>query len=141
MKGLQVALLFLLTGISFNIFSQDRVEEMRLQTEQRTRTETLRVLDSAVAWMDNGQHALADKKLLYVLNNMKSIPSDVTFYFGKNSYYLENYKQSIDWLNKYIQLKGTAGQFSQEAATILRNAEAGLMKERAKNAVKAEQVL
>src|SRR5689334_13903339 len=140
MKGI-AGLLLLLTGISFNLFSQDRAEELRLQTEQRKRTETLRVLDSAVALMDNGEYALADKKFLYVLNNVKSIPSDLTFYFGKNSFYLEKYKQSIDWLNKYIQLKGTAGQFYKEAVPLLKNAEAGLIKERAKDAAKVEQVL
>ncbi|HEU5292414.1 MAG TPA: hypothetical protein VFU05_17325 [Cyclobacteriaceae bacterium] len=143
MKGtrLQAGLLFLLTAISINLFSQSQAEEYRLQAEQRKRTETLRVLDSAVALMDHGEYALADKKLLYVLNNIKSIPSDLTFYFGKNSFYLEKYKQSIDWLNKYIQLKGTTGQFSKEATTLLRSAEAGLIKERAKDAEKAEQVL
>jgi hypothetical protein len=143
MKGtrLQVGLLLLLTGISTNLFSQDRTEEYRLQAEQRKRTETLRVLDSAIVLIEDGKYELADTKLLYVLNNIKSIPSDLTFYFGKNSFYLEKYKQSIDWLNKYIQLKGTAGQFYTEATTLLRNAEAGLIKERTKNAVKSEQVL
>jgi hypothetical protein len=146
MKGLrlQVAgLLLLFAGISFTAFSQDkeRAEAFRLEAEQRKRTETLRVLDSAIALMDNGEYALADKKLLYVLNSIKSIPSDLTFYFGKNSFYIQKYKQSIDWLNKYIQLKGTAGQFYKEATTILKNAETELIKERAKDAVKAEQVL
>lgn len=141
MKGIQVGLLLLLTGISFNVFSQDRAEELRLLAEQRKRAETLRVLDSAIALMDNGEYKAADTKLIYVLNNIKSIPSDLTFYFGKNSFYLDKYKQSIDWLNKYIQLKGTSGQFYKEAVTILRNAEAGLIKERAKDAEKVEQVL
>src|SRR5688572_20385488 len=142
MKGtrLQVGLLFFLAGISFTSFSQT-AEELRLIAEQRKRAETLRVLDSAVALMDNGEYALADTKLLYVLNNIKSIPSDLTFYFGKNSFYIHSYKQSIDWLNKYIQLKGPTGQHYKEATTILKNAEAELIKERAKNAVKAEQVL
>lgn len=141
MKGLRTGFLVFLIGISLNLFSQDRVEEFRLQAEQRKRTETLRVLDSAVAQMDNGEYALADEKFLYVLNNLKSVPSDVTFYFGKNSFYLDKYKQSIDWLNKYIQLKGTAGQFYKDATALLRSAEAGLIKERAQNAEKAEQVL
>jgi hypothetical protein len=118
-----------------------KAEEFRLQTEQRKRAETLRVLDSAVMLMDNGEYALAETKLLFVLNNIKSIPSDLTFYFGKNSYHLGKHRQSIDWLNKYIQLKGTNGQFSGEAIAILKKAEAGLINERAKEAVKAEQVL
>ena len=124
-------------------FSQDKelAEQFRLQAEQHKRTETLQVLDSAVIDMDNGEYASADKKLVYVLNNIKSVPSDLTFYFGKNSYYLGKFKQSIDWLNKYIQLKGTSGQFSTEAVEILKKSEAELVKERTKESAKAEQVL
>ncbi len=126
-----------------NSFSQDKelAEQFRLQAEQRKRAETLRVLDSAVVLMDNGEYAMADSKLQFVLNNIKSIPSDLTFYFGKNSFYINKYKQSVDWLNKYIQLKGTTGQYYKEAVDLLKNAEAGLVKERAKNTVKAEQIL
>lgn len=145
MKGtrLHIGLLFLFTGISISSFSQDkeRAEEYRLQAEQRKRAEILRVLDSAVVFMDNGEYKLADQKLLYVLNNIKSIPSDLTFYFGKNSFYLGKFKQSVDWLNKYIQLKGTTGQYYKESVAILKNAEAELVKERALEAVKAQEVL
>ena len=132
MKRLHVALLLFLVGFSINSFSQgsERDEELKRVVEQQRRNETLRVLDSAVALMDDGKYELADKKLLYVLNNIKSIPSDLTFYFGKNSYYINKYKQSIDWLNKYIQLKGPNGQYSQEAASLLKNAEAEYLKEK-----------
>lgn len=137
------AILFLLIIISSTAFAQDKelAEQFRLQAEQRKRAETLRVLDSAIMNIDNEEYTLADKKLVYVLNNIKSVPSDLTFYFGKNSFYLNKYKQSIDWLNKYIQLKGTTGQYYKEAVEILKNAEAGLVKERAKEAVKVEQIL
>jgi len=142
----QLTLGFILTLCLFaphTSFSQDKelAEQFRLQAEQRKRTETLQVLDSAVIDMDNGEYASADKKLVYVLNNMKSVPSDLTFYFGKNSFYLGKFKQSIDWLNKYIQLKGTGGQFSKEAVEILKKSETELVKERTKESAKAEQVL
>lgn len=132
-----------LMGISGFTYSQDkeRAEEYRLQAEQRRRAETLQVLDSAVIEMEHGDYVSADKKMLYVLNNIKSVPSDLTFYFGKNSYYLNKFKQSIDWLNKYIQLKGTNGQYYKEAVDILRKSETELVKERTKEAAKAEQVL
>lgn len=124
-------------------FAQDReqAEQFRLQAEQRKRAAIMQVLDSAVRFMENGEYAKADTKLVYVLNNVKSVPSDLTFYFGKNSFYLEKYKQSVDWLNKYIQLKGTSGQFYEEAIGILRKAEDGVLKARAQEAAKAEQVL
>lgn len=134
---------FILMGFSFHSFSQDkeRAEEFRLQNEQRKRTEVMRVLDSAVMHMDHGDYALADKKLVYVLNNLKSVPSDLTFYFGKNSYYLGKFKQSVDWLNKYMQLKGTAGQFYKEAVDLLKKAEIQLVQERTKDAAKAGEIL
>ncbi len=134
---------FLFISTSFTAFSQDKelAEEFRLQAEQRKRTETLRILDSAVLHIDNEEYAMADKKLVYVLNTIKSVPSDLTFYFGKNSFFINKYKQSVDWLNKYIQLKGTTGQFYKEAVDILKRAETALIKERAKDIVKVESVL
>lgn len=135
--------LFLLISTSFTSFSQDKelAEEFRQQAEQRKRTETLRILDSAVLHIDNEEYVMADKKLVYVLNTIKSVPSDLTFYFGKNSFFINKYKQSVDWLNKYIQLKGTTGQFYKEAVDLLKNAETELIKERTKDIVKVEHVL
>jgi hypothetical protein len=91
--------------------------------------------------METGKHETADAKFLYVLNHIRSVPSDLTFYFGKNSFLLGKYKQSIDWLNKYIQLKGTTGQFSNEAALLLKQSEAELLKEKKIEVKKAEEVL
>lgn len=139
----KIIFFFAFSVIAFSTIAQDKelAEQYRLQAEQRRRTAIMQVLDSAVSLINEGKYALADKKLLYVLSNVKSVPSDLTFYFGKNSYYLEKYKQSIDWLNKYIQLKGTSGQFYAETLAILKKSEEGILKSRAKEAVKAEQVL
>jgi hypothetical protein len=146
MKGVHYStfsIISLLMLVSISTIAQDkeRAEEYRLQAEQRKRTAILQVLDSAVVMIDDGEYATAEVKLMYVLNNIKSVPSDLTFYFGKNSYYLSKYKQSVDWLNKYIQLKGTSGQFYAEATDILKKAETGLLMERAKDVEKAQQVL
>jgi hypothetical protein len=69
------------------------------------------------------------------------VPSDLTYFFGKNSFYLEKYKQSIDWLNKYIQLKGTNGQYSQDAIRLKDLAETEFIKTKAVESKKAEEVL
>ena len=71
----------------------------------------------------------------------KSVPSDLTFFFGKNSFHLGRYKQSIDWLNKYIQLKGTNGQYSNEAVSWMRKAEAEFVKEKSQASEQAAEVL
>lgn len=127
--------------LSAPLLAQQTVDEYRLQQEQIRKTSLLRMLDSGVVLMDEGKHLLADQKFRYVLDNIRSVPSDLVYYFGKNSFYLERYKQSIDWLNKYIQLKGTTGQFSQDAVLWLKKAEAEFVKEKSKEAQKAEQVL
>lgn len=132
---------FILITISVSAQDRELAEKFRLEAEQRKRAAIMQVMDSAVSYMEAGEYALADKKLVYVLNNIRSVPSDLTFYFGKNSFYLEKYKQSVDWLNKYIQLKGPSGQYYTEAVEILKKSEAGLMKERVAQAAKAEQVL
>ena len=134
---MRLTLIIFFITISVKSFSQDLLQ----QAEQRRRAEMMREIDSGVYYMDNEQYSLADAKFRHVLENVKSVPSDLTYYFGKNSYYLNSYKQSIDWLNKYIQLKGTSGQHYADATAILKKAEAALMKERSEDAKKTEQVL
>jgi hypothetical protein len=137
-------LIILLYCLSLSqVFAQDeeRAQEYLRQEEQRKRSEMMRHLDSGVYYMDNEEYVLADSKFRYVLDNVRSVPSDLTFYFGKNSYYLKKYKQSIDWLNKYIELKGTSSQYYKEATDYLKRSEAEFVKEKASDSKKAEQVL
>ena len=67
----------------------------------------------------NENYDRADSLLKEIINNTDSIPSNLTFLFGKNSFHLNKYKQSINWLNKYIELKGMLGIFSEEAIKYL----------------------
>ncbi|HEY8512636.1 MAG TPA: hypothetical protein VIL31_11825 [Cyclobacteriaceae bacterium] len=93
-----------------------------------------RELDSGVYYMDQGEYKKADAKFRYVLANIQGVPSDLAFHFGKNSYLLGQYAQSVDWLSKYIQLKGTTGQYSTEAVQWLKKAEEGVLRARAEEA-------
>lgn len=93
-----------------------------------------RELDSGVYFMDQGEYNLADAKFRYVLANVQGVPSDLAFHFGKNSYFLGQFAQSVDWLSKYIQLKGLNGQFSGEAVQWLKKAEEGVLRARAEEA-------
>jgi tetratricopeptide (TPR) repeat protein len=128
---------FFLITVSLPAFAQDPNEIQ----EQKRKTEILREMDAAVALMENGQYEEADQKFRFVLQNIRAVPSDLTYYFGKNSFYLEDYKQSIDWLNKYIQLKGTSGQFYNDATTLLKKAEENYLKTRSQDVKKTEEVL
>jgi tetratricopeptide (TPR) repeat protein len=126
------------------LFSQDRqaqkTQEYVQQQEALKRSATLREYDSAVLLMEEGHYEQADTKYKYVLANLRSIPSELAFNFGKNSFYLKQYKQTIDWLNKYIQLKGTNGQFSNEAVDLKKKAEDEFVKEKSRNSETVEQV-
>jgi tetratricopeptide (TPR) repeat protein len=139
-----MALCFLLTAaLTAEGQERDRLktQEYIQQQEQLRRSVTMREYDSAVLLLEQGEFEKADEKFKYVLANLKSIPSDLTFQFGKNSFFMEQYKQSIDWLNKYIQLKGTNGQFSVEAIDLKKKAEVEFLKERSQSAQNIEDVL
>src|SRR5688572_29596073 len=68
------------------------VDEYRMQQEQLKKTQLLRELDSGIYLLDTENYLAADVKFRHVLENIKSVPSDLTFYFGKNSFYLKRYK-------------------------------------------------
>lgn len=120
---------------------KEKIREREIQRQAERQRAISMKLDSAVAIMNEGNYEEAEAMFLSVLKSVRSVPSDLTFYFGKNSYFLGKYKQSIDWLNKYIQLKGTSGQFSQEAMSIKQQSEAALLKEKENEAQQASQVM
>lgn len=123
----------LILVVSGGAYSQEKERQEYLQEQARLKRMMLnRELDSGVYFMDQGQYQLADEKFKYVLANIQGVPSDLAYHFGKNSYLLGQYAQSVDWLNKYIQLKGMNGQYSSEAVKWLRKAEAGVLEARAK---------
>lgn len=137
-------LFFLFCTFSVSVVAQDdraAAQQLRAEQEQAKRAALLRTMDEAVSQMNEGLYADADEKFVYVLNNIRGVPSDLTFYFGKNSFYLNKFKQSVDWLNKYIQLKGTTGLHYAEAVVLLKKAEVEVLNERAREAAKAQEVL
>ncbi len=81
------------------------------------------IMDEGVGMMEAGNYEDADRKFKQVLRNMDVLPAEICFYFGKNSYFLDLHKQSINWLNKYIELKGTRGRFFEECVNYLNRAE------------------
>ena len=134
----------LLMFIAFGAMAQSEkdklaaIEEARAQEKQRL---ILLKLDSGVALMEIGDYQAADKKFKIVLSSLKSLPSDLTYYFGENSYHLGLNRQSIDWLNKYLQLKGTTGKFSEKATDYLKKAETALLADRKVETQKATEIL
>ena len=140
-NGILLFIFLLSCVVSAAQSEQERANEYKEMNEQYARTQVMRVLDSGASYMEMGEYRLADEKFRYVLSNVKGVPSDLVYYFGKNSFYLKEYKQSVDWLTKYIQLKGTNGQFSLEAANLLEEAEAGLLLEKMNSLNQKDRVL
>jgi len=89
-------------------------------------------MEEGVTLMNQGDYNSADFYFQKVLEDIEVVPAELCFYFGKNSYHLEKYKQSIDWLNKYIELKGTRGQFFDQAKEYLALAETDFLAQQRK---------
>lgn len=111
----------LILGCSQSVFAQAE------QGTPNKKAFIVREMDHGVALMEEGKYEEADVKFKYVLQNLTPLPSNMAFFIGKNSFYLQRYKQSINWLNKYISLKGTQGTHYQEAISLQREAESLFM--------------
>jgi hypothetical protein len=122
-------------------YEREKLREIEQSKEFARNRQIRQEMDSGIYWLEHENYTKADGKLHYALDNMKSIPSDLVYFFGKNSYYIGKFKQSVDWLSKYIQLKGTTGQYSSDAAEWLAKAEASLLSERQVDTQKASEVL
>lgn len=107
----------------------EKVQQLEQLNAARRLQDQSKSLDSAVNLMREGKYELADVRFSALLRRVKAVPSDLAFYFGENSLYLGKNRQAIDWLTKYIQLKGTTGAHSQEAVLLLKKAEEALMGE------------
>jgi tetratricopeptide (TPR) repeat protein len=133
--------LFMLSFSTSAQTEQQKVEALQGEKSASHQRAITLQLDSGVLLLHQGEYQAAEKKFLYVLKNMRSIPTDLAYHFGVTSYYLGKFKQSVDWLTKYIQLKGTNGQYSESASEWLTKAEAELVKQEQALSLKTGQVL
>lgn len=114
MRHLLISITFLLV-LSQSVMGQER--ESHLFKDPR------RYIDTAVTYMNQEKYLEADKYFMVALDEISVLSADFCFQFGKNSYFLKYYSQSIDWLSKYLELKGSTGQYSTEAISLLDQAE------------------
>jgi len=82
-------------------------------------------IDTALVYMEREDYQVADQYFMMALERIDLLSADFCFFFGKNSLLLGKYAQSIDWLNKYLELKGSRGQYSREVISLLDQAEKG----------------
>ncbi|UXX78206.1 hypothetical protein N7E81_12645 [Reichenbachiella carrageenanivorans] len=92
--------------------------------------DALTSMDRGVEAMENGYYEAADQFFRDALSKMTKLPSNLAYYFGRNSYHLGKYKQAINWLNKYMELKGTTGQYYDEVSNYIELANEAFRKQR-----------
>ncbi len=85
--------------------------------------EYFRRMDLGEEMMKKGEYEAAQQEFLFIMKNREVLPTNLAYLFGRNSFHLNQYKQSINWLNKYIQLKGTKGMYYEQAVKYLQLAE------------------
>lgn len=138
-------LLLLSCCISFASFGQVTQEEKIYQQikneEQARNAELMRIMDQGVELLEKEKYEEAASKFKEVLKSTKVVPTDLCFHFGKTSFYLGKYTQSIDWLNKYIELRGTKGRFYDEAVEYLDRSKEAFLVVRNEEQKEAQNVL
>ena len=90
-------------------------------------------IDTAIVYMEQEQYEKADEYFMVALDKIELLSADFCYFFGKNSLLLGKNAQSIDWLNKYLELKGSRGQYSKEVLGLLDTAEERFRNEKPRN--------
>ena len=93
------------------------------QDNDLEKEETSARIEKAANEMYAGNYEESYQQFKSILDNAKSLPPEICYYFGVNSFQLKKYKQSINWLNKYLELKGTNGEHSESCEAYLNLAE------------------
>ncbi len=103
-------------------------------------TKGITSMDKGYDAMLDGEYDKADEMFRYAMKNIDKLPSQLTYYFGRNSYHLKRYKQAINWLNKYVELKGTSGQYFEETIKYLELANKEYLQIRDQEIAQTEQI-
>lgn len=90
-------------------------------------------IDTAIVYMERENYEIADEYFMEALNKIELLSADFCYFFGKNSLLMGKNAQSIDWLNKYLELKGSRGQYSKEVLSLLDTAEERFRNEKPRN--------
>jgi len=86
-------------------------------------------LDSTISYLfeiaksqvKEGKYQAANQTFLELLSPKKLMPDDLSYYFGKSLYHSGGYNRiSIDFLNKYLELKGDSSEYYQETIAMLK---------------------
>ncbi|MEO0555194.1 MAG: hypothetical protein AAF149_18440 [Bacteroidota bacterium] len=141
MRHFSLIFLCLLGSAALSQTQEEIIQRQIMDKKKAEKAALDRTLEQGVALMQEEKYDEAEINFKKVLKESRVVPTILTFYFGKNSYYLGKYKQSIDWLNKYLELKGTDGRFYDECTELLKLANASYLALRQEDQEKAAQIL
>ena len=141
MRHFSLIFLCLLGSAALSQTQEEIIQRQIMDKKKAEKAALDRTLEQGVALMQEEKYDEAEINFKKVLKESRVVPTILTFYFGKNSYYLGKYKQSIDWLNKYLELKGTDGRFYDECTELLKLANASYLALRQEDQGKAAQIL
>lgn len=79
-------------------------------------------LQVAVNYVDMSMYIEADSMFKEILRNAEVLPDEITYQFGRNSFYLDQHRQAINWLRKYLELKGSKGRYADQANLYIKRA-------------------
>jgi hypothetical protein len=108
-----------------------------LSKAQILATELNRRMDVGREMMLGGSYDSADLEFSIVLKNMEPLPSEMAYFYGRNSFHLGFNKRAINWLNKYIQLKGARGIYYEQSVEYLQLSEDAYLVQQKKNVINA----
>ena len=80
--------------------------------------QTSRLMNTALAAMEAGQYERANNVFRQIVESRVPIPPEMPYYFAETLFHLEQYDNSANFLNKYLEINGFKGD-NYEAAKAL----------------------
>jgi tetratricopeptide (TPR) repeat protein len=114
---------------------------MLVQAQGIVKRDALTSMDKGRDAMTDGDYKAADIHFRAALKKLDKVPSNLAYFFGRNSYHLGKYKQSINWLNKYVEIKGATGKYHDEVSKYLELSNEAYRKEREEEVDRTEKQL
>jgi DnaJ-class molecular chaperone len=79
---------------------------------------TSRLMSQATSAMEAGEYEKANEFFRQIIQSNAAIPSEMPYLFAETLYQLKQYNNSLNFLNKYLDLNGFQGEHYQEAKAL-----------------------
>ncbi|MFD2036001.1 molecular chaperone DnaJ [Belliella marina] len=77
-----------------------------------------RIMNSAMEQMENGDYEKANASFRKIIDSNLPIPPEMPYYFAETLYHLEQFDNSANFLNKYLELNGFKGDNYEKAKAL-----------------------